>query len=100
MDLVIFLVLLGVVVFFFRKFNSFIYSVAIIDILLRIVTYVKIELTKGEIFAFLNKYIPANVPTILGNYANGLLLTVLMWAYVIVFIIFEFYIIRTFFRKK
>lgn len=100
MDLVIFLILLGVVVFFFRKFSSFIYSIAIIDILLRIVTYVKLEVTKGEVFAFLDKYIPDNIPIILAKYADGLLLNVLMWSYVAVFVIFEFYVIRTFIRKK
>lgn len=100
MDLVILLVLLGVVIFFFRRFSSFIYFIAITDIFLRIVTFIKLELTTGEIFAFLNKYIPANIPAILGNYSSGLLYTILVWLYVIAFIIFEGYIIRTFFRKK
>lgn len=100
MDLVILLVLLGVVIFFFRRFSSFIYFIAITDIFLRIVTFIKLELTTGEIFALLNKYIPANIPAILGNYSSGLLYTILVWLYVIAFIIFEGYIIRTFFRKK
>ena len=44
MDLVIFVVLCGIVVLFFKKFSSFIYFVAMTDIFLRIVTFIKIEL--------------------------------------------------------
>ena len=88
MDLVILLVLLGLVIFFFKRFSSFIYFVAITDIFLRIVTFIKIELTSGDIYAILNKYIPANIPAILGNYSSGLLYTILVWLYVIAFIIF------------
>ena len=100
MDLIILLVLLGLVIFFFKRFSSFIYFIAITDIFLRIVTFIKIELTSGDIYAILNKYIPANILAILGNYSSGLLYTILVWLYVIAFIIFECYIIRTFFRKK
>ena len=100
MDLVILLILMGIVIFFFKRFSNFIYFIAITDILLRIITFVKEELTTGEIYAFINKYIPSNIPAIIGNYSSGLLYTILVWLYVIAFIIFEFYVLRTFFRKK
>ncbi|MBQ2409410.1 MAG: hypothetical protein II309_08245 [Bacilli bacterium] len=100
MDLVVFLVLCGLVVFFFKRFSSFIYFVAMTDIFLRIVTFIKVEITKGDIYAILDKYIPNNIPSILDAYADGLLLKIFIWLYVIAFIIFETYIIRTFFRKK
>lgn len=100
MDLVILLVLMGLVIFFFKRFSNVIYFIAIADILLRIVTFVKEQLATGEILAFMNKYIPANIPAIIGNYSSGLLYNILVWLYVVAFVIFEFYILRTFFRKK
>lgn len=100
MDLVILLVLLGLVIFFFKRFSNVIYFVAITDILLRIISFAKVQLAKGDIYAFMDKYIPNNIPTILGHYSSGLLYTILLWIYVAVFIIFEFYIIRIFFKRK
>lgn len=100
MDLVIFLIILGVVIFFFKRFDSFIYCLGIVDIFLRIVTFIKVQLLKGEIYLFINKYIPASIPTILSNYSAGLLYTILLWLYVVGMIIFEGYVIRTFFRRR
>lgn len=100
MDLVILLVLMGLVIFFFKRFSNFIYFIAIADILLRIVTFAKEQLASGDVYTFMNKYIPSNIPAIIGNYSSGLLYTILVWLYVVAFIIFEFYILRTFFRKK
>lgn len=100
MDLVILLVLIGIVVFIFKKFSSFIYFIAVIDIFLRIITFIKLQISNSEIYSFLNRYIPTSIPGILNTYSSGILNTILIWLYVIGMIIFEFYIIRTFFKKK
>ena len=100
MDLVILIVLIGIVVFFFKKFSSFIYFLAIVDIFLRIMTFIKLQISNYEIYSFLNKYIPTSIPSIIDAYSSGILNTILIWLYVIAIIIFESYIIRTFFRKK
>lgn len=100
MDLVILIVLIGIVVLIFKKFSTFIYFIAIIDIFLRILTFIKLQLSNFPIYGFLNKYIPASIPGILNAYSSGILNTVLIWLYVIGMMIFEFYIIKSFFRKK
>lgn len=99
MDLVILLLLIGLVIFFFRRFSSLIYLIGIVDIFLRLVTFIKVELTKGELYAIIDKYIPSNIPTLLGNYSDGLLYTILLWLYIAAMIIFEFYLIKGFFKK-
>ena len=86
MDLIVILILMVLVLFFFRKFSSFIYF--------------KVELTTGVIYDFINQYVPANIEAVLANYSSGLLYTILLWAYVLAMIIFEFYIIRIFFRRR
>lgn len=100
MDLVILLVLIALVIFFFKRFSNVIYCLGIIDIFLRIVTFIKVQLLKGEIYVFINKYFPASIPKIIENYSSGLLYTILLWLYVAGMIIFEFYLIRNFFRRK
>ena len=100
MDLAIFLILMALVIFFFKRFSSFIYFIAIVDIFLRILTFIKNNVNVPELYALINKYIPENVPSIIGRYTNGIIYTVLVWIYVIIFCIFLFYVTRTFFRKK
>lgn len=100
MDLAIFLILLALVIFFFKRFSSFIYFVAIVDIFLRILTFIKNNVNVPELYALINRYIPENVPSIIGKYTNGIIYTILVWIYVIIFCIFLFYVTRTFFRKK
>lgn len=100
MDLVILIVLIAIVIIFFKRFSSFIYFLAITDIFLRIMTFLNAELARLGIYLYLNKYIPASIPSIINSYSSGILNTVLMWLYVIAIIIFESYIIKTFFRKK
>ena len=100
MDLVILIVLLALVVLFFKRFSSFVYFLAITDIFLRIITFINAELVRFGISLHLNRYFPASIPSLLNAYSSGILNTVLMWLYVIAIIIFESYIIRTFFREK
>lgn len=100
MDLVVLLVLMGLVIFFFKRFSSFIYFIGFIDILLRIMDFIKGELLRREIYTFIDKYVPKSIPTIIGNYSSGLLYTILLWLYVAAMIAFEFYIIKIFFRRK
>ena len=98
-DLAIVLILLIVVVVFFRKFSSFVYAFAIIDIFLRIMTFIKNN-TVPELKSLIDKYLPESMGQIIGKYSSGLLYTLLMWAYVIIFAIFLSYIISYFIRKR
>lgn len=98
-DLVIILAILLVVVIFFRRFSSFVYSVAIIDIFLRILTFVKYN-TVDEIRNLIGNKFPESISALISKYCSGLLHTVVMWAYVIIFAIFLWYITSYFIKKK
>lgn len=98
-DLVVLLVILAVVIFFFKRFSSFVYSIAIIDIFLRILTFLKNN-TVPELKALIGKYFPESVASIIGKYSDGIFYTILMWAYVIIFAIFLGYITIYFINKK
>ena len=99
MDALIFLVLLIIVICFFKRFSNVVFFVAIFDIFLRILTFIKYN-TFPEIKTFIAKYFPENIPSIIGKYAKDDLYLILVWAYVILMIIFLYYIIKIFIRKK
>ena len=101
MDLAIFLILMALVIFFFKRFSSFVYFVAIVEIFLRILTFVK-KNSVPELETLIDKYIPENVLDIVDNYVktDNIVFTIISWLFVIIMGIFLFYTIRIFFKKK
>jgi hypothetical protein len=99
-DLIIVILLLIMVVFYFRRWSNFVYAVAIIDIFLRILAFIRDNVPIPELKRFLAKYFSSSVPDILDNYTKGILFTILMWVLVIIYICFLFYVFRTFLKKK
>lgn len=95
----IFVVALVLVIVFFKDFNAFVYFVVASDIFLRLVFYLKTNLIKDSALSFLNS-IPADVPTIIKSLDLGMFTELLIIIYVIVYIIFEGYLIRNFIRRK
>lgn len=101
MDVIILIAVIVLFVFLFKRtFSSFVYAVAVTDIFFRIVTYLKIRLTSGSLYAFLDRYIPSNIPAVIEKYTNDEFSIVLIWGYVILMIVFEIYAIRIFMKKK
>ena len=99
MDAMIFIVLLVIVICFFRRLSNTVFFVAIFDIFLRILTFIKYN-TFQELKVFIGKYFPEDIPNIISKYAKGDLYTILVWAYVIVMAIFLFYVVRIFIKRK
>ena len=99
MDAMIFIILLVIVICFFRRLSNTVFFVAIFDIFLRILTFIKYN-TLSEIKTFIAKYFPESIPNIIGKYAKGDLYTILVWIYVGLMIIFLFYIVRIFIKRK
>lgn len=100
MDLVILVVLIAIVVFFFKQFSSFVYFIVICDIFLRLMHGIASLLGIVEFTAFVNKYIPTSIPGIINTYSTGIFNTLLILGYIILIAIFEFYTIRIFFKKR
>lgn len=99
-DLIILIVLMVVVIFVFKRFDSFVYFIGSLDILLRILAFIRDNLPVPELRALLVKYFPSSIPSILERYMSGIVYLIFLWFYVVIFMIFWFYVTRTFFKKK
>lgn len=100
MDLIVVIALILIIMLIFRKFSAFIYCFCFIDIFLIIVTRIKLTACTGEIYAFLNEYVPASILSIFSKYSSGLFEEILVWIYIVIYIIFEYYLARNIFSKK
>ena len=101
MDVVIILLIIGIIVFGFkRSFSGFVYAVGATDILFRLLYFLRINLLKVDVSNFIGKYFPASIPAVIDHYTNDLLYDILMWIFVGIMIVFEFYTIRIFFKKR
>ena len=94
-DLIVLLLLVVAVVF-----SSFVYLIAIIDIFLRLLTFVSNNLGVPELSSLIDKYFPTSMVGIINRYSNGIINTVLMWCLFVIYCIFLFYITRTFWKRK
>lgn len=98
-DLIVLLLLLLVLVLVYRSFYSFVYGVAIIDMTLRIISFLKNHLGIREFKVWADKYIGSSVEGIIKGYTSGALEGILLWIYVIIYACFLFYTIRYFMKK-
>lgn len=99
-DLVVLIILILVVKMFFKRFSSFVFLMAIIDIFLKIMTYIKYNLGLKDVSYIIGKYFPESIFDIIHKYTNGLVSTILEWCFVVIMIIFLSYIIKIFIHKK
>ena len=99
-DLVVLVVLVVVVIMFFKRFSSFVFLMAIIDILLRILTFIKNNIGLDDVSHLIGKYVPVSIFGIIDKYCDGSINVLLKWAFVIIMCIFLYYIIKIFIKKK
>lgn len=100
MDLIIIGILIIATVIFFRKFSNVVYIICIIDIFLRILNKIDILLGVPEYSNLVNKYFHSSIQNIIDSYSSGIINTILSWILLGIYVVFLFYVIRTFFRKK
>lgn len=97
--IVIILVLLAVAVMIFKKFSSFVYYICLVDIFLRILSFIAANIPLKFLSNFIHTYFPASVENIIRIYTSGIFTTVLIWLLVVLYMILDFYLIRTLCKK-
>ena len=97
---IIILIILILVLLFKRTFSSAIYAIVIVDIFLRLVNFLMGYINiKGDVGSCLNR-IPASLNAVIINSTNGIFEDILLWAIFIVYVIFLYYIIGNFIKKR
>ena len=99
-DLIILIVLIVIVIMFFKKFTSFVFFMAIIDILLRILTFIKDNIGLKDVSSLIGKYVPGSIFDIIDKYSKGSINILLKWAFVIIMCFFLFYVTKIFIKKR
>ncbi|MBQ6476853.1 MAG: hypothetical protein IJI43_00205 [Bacilli bacterium] len=99
-DIILIVIVIIALTMYFKHFSAFVFSVAIVDILLRILTFIKNNIGLKELSSFLRKYFPDSIFAIIDRYTKGDINVVLKWLFVIIMIIFLYYIIKTWIKKK
>ena len=100
MDGIIIMILIVVACAYFRRVDKAVYSVAIVDLFLRIFNYLISHVKIDGVTEYLTKYLPSSIPSIINKYTSNIVSDLLTWAYVIIMAIFLFYTFKVFFRKK
>ncbi len=101
-DLIILAIIILIVIMFFKRFSSFVFLIAIIEIFLRIMTFVKDNIGLRDVAALISKYLPESMIDIINKYTGswGIFNDILRWAFVFLMTIFLSYIIKIFINKK
>ena len=94
MDLIILLVLIAIIIFFFKDFTAFVYFLGIVEIFLRIVNFFANNIGVNELSVWMNNNFPNSIFSILSKYSNGLLYDVLCWLVVFCFCVLLFNLVK------
>lgn len=101
-DLIVLIILIIAVIYFFRRFSSFVYLMCSMDILYRLLHFISNNVKVPELSALIDKYVPSSVVDLLSNYVGteGILYTIVLWAMFILYCIFLFYVVRILVKRK
>ena len=97
MDAIIIILLIVLTIIFMRKFSNVVYVICILDMFLRILHKIKDMLGIPEFTNLINKYFHSSI---IGSYSSGIIYTILVWLLIVIYVVFLYYVICTFFRKK
>ena len=100
MDLIILIVVLVLVIYFFRRFESFIYIVGIIDLTLRVLNLIDNNINWPQVNTFINEYLPKSILDIINNHATGVVNLIAVWFYIACLGIFIYYTVKKLLLKR
>ena len=100
LDLIVLAVALVFVIVYSKRLQTYIFGFGLIDIVFRILNIICGYIPSKSTRSMINTYIPESVPKVINNYTSGMVNTVLIFAYVIIMIMFLIYILRIFIKRK
>ena len=101
-DLILLVVLILVIIMFFKRFSSFVFLMAIIEIFLKILAFIKNNIGLKDVAAVIDKYLPESILEIIDKYTGNwdIINAILRWSFIILMMIFLSYVFKIFLNKK
>ena len=99
-DIIVLIISIVLVLIYSKRFQTYIFGFGMIDVVFRILNVINGFLPKGSIRNFINNYVPSSIPSVLEKYLDGVVCTAFLGIYVIIMIIFLYYIIAIFIKRK
>ena len=101
-DLIILLILLILVIIFCKKLQFSIFYFVTVDLILRVLAFIKNNLGLKDLSRTIGKYLPESVFDIINRYtSNGSFFNMaLKWSFVVIMIFFLVYIVKIFIKKR
>lgn len=102
LDLIILISVIITACFFLKGFKRIVYFVCSLDILLRVLNSVASFYGKylGDFASFVARYIPSSLNEVIDHYTKGTLELILVGIYIILYVIFEYYILTYMIKTK
>lgn len=98
-DLIICVLILIIMLVWFKKFDSYIYAFGIVDIIFRIFFFIRTHIDVPIINNILG-YLPSSIAGLVEKYTSGTVELILLWLIVVLYILFEYHIIKFFAKKR
>lgn len=99
-DLIVLILFLVVVIFYSRRFQTYIFGFAMTDIFFRVLSFLKDNVPISGIKGELSKYVPESIPSMIYKYTDGTISLALVWVYVAIMIVFLYFIVKIFIKRK
>lgn len=99
-DIIVLVLLIAGIIMYSRHFSSFVFITAIIDILLRILYFVRTHVGLPDFNKFVSTYFPESIFGIIDKYTGGDINIILKWIFVIIMMFFLYYVTRIWLKKK
>lgn len=99
-DLIIIGLILVISSLVYKRFQFFVFTFAIIDLVLKVLYFLKSNVSLGGISTFVDSYLPSGFVGLINKYTTGGVNLLFNWLYIGIYIIFIFYLIKILVKKK
>lgn len=99
-DLFVLIALLVFVIIYSKRFQTYIFGFAMIDLLFRILNVINSYIPIESVKSFVKNYVPSSIPNIINKYTDDTINIVLIFVYVAIMVIFLYYTIKIFIKRK
>jgi len=100
MELAILLILIVAVACLYRDVRWIAYLIGIVETFLRVIHMIGDKLGVVELNSFINHYLPTSIFSIIGKYSSGIIYDLLSWVAIGFLVLFIYYLVRYFIKKK